>query len=163
MDAVCKPNSHSLHVDTRGPCLTFAGQSNPALHPETCHGSAMADFRDDLDLDIEKAETQASDLREGRRRVSLDENSSNSDTLDQEIARHPTHASRRETQNLQHLHTVGSTRHSTSEAPPLRFGGGKPFPPLIQEAREAYVVDFDGPDDPLHPFNWRLRDKYFCR
>jgi MFS transporter, DHA1 family, multidrug resistance protein len=123
----------------------------------------MADFRDDLDLDLEAAETQASDLREGRRIALDDEDSSDSDTIDQEIARHPTHVSRRETQNLQHLHTVGSTRLPAGrESVSLKFGGGRPFPPLIREAREAYVVDFDGPDDPIHPFNWRLRDKYLC-
>lgn len=122
----------------------------------------MADFRDDLDLDLEAAETQASDLQEGRR-TALDEDSSDSDTIDQEIARHPTHVSRRETQNLQHLHTVGSTRpFALHKSVSLKFGGGRPFPPLIHEAREAYVVDFDGPGDPMHPFNWRLRDKYLC-
>jgi hypothetical protein len=112
----------------------------------------MAQFPDDLDLDLEKAETQASDLREGRR-TSLEEDSSDSDTLDQDIARHPTHVSRLETQNLQHLHTVGSNIPSQiSRASLPKFGGGKPYPPPIHEAREAYVVDFDGPEDPLVSF-----------
>ncbi|CCH61208.1 hypothetical protein TBLA_0E01510 [Henningerozyma blattae CBS 6284] len=35
------------------------------------------------------------------------------------------------------------------------MGGGRPYPPLI-EGLEAYEVTFDGPDDPMHPFNWPL-------
>lgn len=113
----------------------------------------MSEFPNELDLDLEKAETQASDLREGRR-VSLEEDSSDSDTLDQDIARHPTHISRLETQSLQHLHTVGSRATSQITRASLpKFGGGKPYPPQIHESREAYVVDFDGPDDPLVSFS----------
>lgn len=121
----------------------------------------MAQFPDDLDLDLEKAETQASDLREGRR-TSLEEDSSDSDTLDQDIARHPTHISRLETQNLQHLHTVGSNiPQQTSRVSLPKFGGGKPYPPPIHEAREAYVVDFDGPEDPLVSFQTPTRKFMF--
>lgn len=112
----------------------------------------MAAFPNDLDVDLERAETQASDLREGRR-ASLEEDSSDSDTLDQDIARHPTHISRLETQLLQHFHTVGSKATSqTTHGSLPKFGGGKPYPPQIHEAREAYVVDFDGPEDPLVSF-----------
>ncbi|KAK9323702.1 major facilitator superfamily domain-containing protein [Lipomyces orientalis] len=38
------------------------------------------------------------------------------------------------------------------------FGGGRLYPPL-PPAREAYVVDFDGPGDPDHPLNWSTRKK----
>ncbi|KAK9378018.1 major facilitator superfamily domain-containing protein [Kockiozyma suomiensis] len=38
------------------------------------------------------------------------------------------------------------------------FGGGKPFPPLVQN-RESYVVEFDGPNDPIHPQNYALLKK----
>jgi DHA1 family multidrug resistance protein-like MFS transporter len=38
------------------------------------------------------------------------------------------------------------------------FGGGKPFPPPLPE-REEYVVEFDGPNDPLHAQNWPLKKK----
>ena len=32
------------------------------------------------------------------------------------------------------------------------------YPPNLP-AQEEYVVEFDGPDDPMHPQNWRLRKK----
>jgi DHA1 family multidrug resistance protein-like MFS transporter len=38
------------------------------------------------------------------------------------------------------------------------FGAGKPFPPPLPD-REEYVVEFDGPDDPMHAQNWPLRKK----
>ncbi|RDK42242.1 bicyclomycin resistance protein [Aspergillus phoenicis ATCC 13157] len=38
------------------------------------------------------------------------------------------------------------------------MGQGKVFPPALPN-REDYVVDFDGPDDPEHPFNWPLPTK----
>ncbi|GKZ39304.1 hypothetical protein AbraIFM66950_012270, partial [Aspergillus brasiliensis] len=40
----------------------------------------------------------------------------------------------------------------------LSMGQGKAFPPALPN-REDYVVDFDGPDDPEHPFNWPLSTK----
>ena len=38
------------------------------------------------------------------------------------------------------------------------MGAGKEYPPLLPD-REEYVVEFDGPDDPLHPQNWPMRKK----
>ncbi|KAJ5654377.1 hypothetical protein N7490_001380 [Penicillium lividum] len=40
---------------------------------------------------------------------------------------------------------------------PLRLGKAYPPPPNS----ENYVVDFDGPNDPEHPYNWRLSTKLF--
>lgn len=45
------------------------------------------------------------------------------------------------------------------QEPWLSIGGGKPFPPRLPDL-EAYVVDFDGPHDPLNPFNWSSMTKY---
>ncbi|KAJ5787307.1 Major facilitator superfamily domain general substrate transporter [Penicillium paradoxum] len=62
--------------------------------------------------------------------------------------------SRTETQRTQHALTVGeSLKSRPSRAPLPPFGGGKAYPPLLP-AREDYVVEFDGPDDPLYPLNW---------
>lgn len=41
----------------------------------------------------------------------------------------------------------------------LLMGMGKPFPPKLPES-EDYVVDFDGLDDPAHPYNWKFSVKY---
>lgn len=38
------------------------------------------------------------------------------------------------------------------------MGLGKPYPPLLP-AQEEYVVEFEGPDDPLHAQNWPMRKK----
>lgn len=49
-------------------------------------------------------------------------------------------------------------RSRTSKKPLPAFGAGKPYPPPLPE-REAYVVEFNGPDDPLHAQNWPLKKK----
>ncbi|KAF7589486.1 hypothetical protein BBP40_004240 [Aspergillus hancockii] len=68
-----------------------------------------------------------------------------------------------ESQRLQHTLTVGqglnSVNHGSKKALPP-FGGGKPYPPPLPD-REDYVVEFDGPDDPLYPTNWSLSQKLF--
>ena len=76
-----------------------------------------------------------------------------------DLERHPTALSRIETQRTQHSGTVGRTATSRSSKKPLpNFGGGKDYPPALP-AQEEYVVEFDGPDDPLHPINWAMKKK----
>lgn len=41
----------------------------------------------------------------------------------------------------------------------LSMGGGKPYPPELLGENEAYLVDFDGPDDAAHPQNWPMSTK----
>ncbi|GLI81698.1 hypothetical protein PoHVEF18_010086 [Penicillium ochrochloron] len=67
--------------------------------------------------------------------------------------------SRIETQRLQHSMTVGeSVKSRPSKLPLPAFGAGKPYPPQLPN-RDDYVVEFDGPDDPLYPQNWSLQTK----
>lgn len=40
----------------------------------------------------------------------------------------------------------------------LPIGRGRPFPPNIPNS-EDNVVDFDGIDDPTHPYNWKFSVK----
>lgn len=79
-----------------------------------------------------------------------------------ELSRHPTALSRIETGRSQHFGTVGSrlkSRASSRREKPLpAFGDGKPYPPMLPE-QEQYVVQFDGPDDPMHAMNWPLKKK----
>ncbi|KAL9100538.1 MAG: hypothetical protein Q9163_004095 [Psora crenata] len=78
-----------------------------------------------------------------------------------DMERHPTALSRIETQRSQQSETVGRSVTSRSWKKPLpNFGGGKEYPPPLPH-REEYVVEFDGPDDPLHPQNWSLKKKIF--
>ncbi|KAK0386878.1 hypothetical protein NLU13_5191 [Sarocladium strictum] len=80
-----------------------------------------------------------------------------------DLERHPTVLSRIATARSQHVQTVGSgvrsrTNSRASRRPMPNFGAGKPFPPPLPD-REEYVVEFDGPDDPMHAQNWPLRKK----
>ncbi|KAL4929606.1 MFS transporter [Aspergillus undulatus] len=74
------------------------------------------------------------------------------------LERHPTALSRIATQRSQHSATVGTLRTRPSRKPLPEFGAGKPYPPPLPE-REEYVVEFAGPDDPMHPQNWPTRKK----
>lgn len=79
---------------------------------------------------------------------------------DYDVERHPTALSRIHTGRSQHSQTVATyrTRSSRASGPLPAFGGGKPFPPALPE-REEYVVEFDGPNDPLHAQNWPMKKK----
>jgi MFS transporter, DHA1 family, multidrug resistance protein len=77
-----------------------------------------------------------------------------------DLERHPTELSRIATQRSQHSATVGRTLKSRDSRRPLpAFGAGKPYPPPLP-SQEQYVVEFDGPDDPMHAQNWPLKRKY---
>ena len=76
-----------------------------------------------------------------------------------DLERHPTALSRIQTQRSQHSNTVGRSLTSRQSKKPLpAFGGGKPYPPMLPE-QEEYVVEFDGPGDPLHAQNWPMKKK----
>ncbi|KAG2411644.1 hypothetical protein HFD88_009200 [Aspergillus terreus] len=59
------------------------------------------------------------------------------------------------TYRLQQKTTVGSTRGPLPRDEWLPMGAGKDYPPLLPDP-ETYVVEFDGADDPLHPYNWSM-------
>ena len=115
---------------------------------------------DDLDGDVDCAETQASQML-SRCRASHT-SSSDSSTLSTEgaISHHSTHVERYQSAHIQHVSAVGSHSGSRtiaankSQAIPRVIGGGNPFPPGILAEREAYVVDFDDPDSLQHPVHW---------
>jgi DHA1 family multidrug resistance protein-like MFS transporter len=78
-----------------------------------------------------------------------------------DLERHPTVLSRIQTAKSQHTGTVGRslTEKSRESRKPLpEMGLGKPYPPPLP-AQEEYVVEFAGPDDPLHAQNWPMRKK----
>lgn len=53
--------------------------------------------------------------------------------------------------------TEGAASISSTEIPEL--GKNKPLPPPLNNP-EQYQVDFTGPDDPMHPFNWKFSRKF---
>jgi len=78
-----------------------------------------------------------------------------------DLERQRTVMSRIETHRSQHTATVGASLKSRHSKKPLpAFGAGKPYPPPLPE-REEYVVEFDGPDDPMHSQNWPVRQKLY--
>jgi len=78
-----------------------------------------------------------------------------------DLERHPTVLERVQTSKSQHAGTVGRTmtgKSRESRRPLPEMGLGKPYPPLLP-SQEEYVVEFDGPDDPLHAQNWPTKKK----
>lgn len=78
-----------------------------------------------------------------------------------DLERHPTMLSRIQTARSQHAGTIGkglTSKSRDSRRPMPEMGLGKPYPPPLPE-REEYVVEFVGPDDPLHAQNWPMRKK----
>ncbi|KAL4913880.1 major facilitator superfamily domain-containing protein [Aspergillus aurantiobrunneus] len=60
------------------------------------------------------------------------------------------------TYRLQQHETVGSRRSRVPREQWLPLGAGKPYPPDLPDV-EAYIVDFEGSDDPMHPQNWPMK------
>lgn len=78
-----------------------------------------------------------------------------------DLERNPTVLSRIQTARSQHTGTVGRSltgKSRESRRPLPEMGLGKPYPPPLPE-REEYVVEFTGPDDPLHAQNWPMKKK----
>ena len=48
-----------------------------------------------------------------------------------------------------------------SKEPLPKMGGGRDYPPSLPD-RDLYIVLYDGQDDPLHPYNWRVMKKLLC-
>ncbi|KAI9369549.1 major facilitator superfamily domain-containing protein [Aspergillus egyptiacus] len=86
-----------------------------------------------------------------------DETDAETQTLD-----HPDslELARIETYRLQQKTTVGSTRGPLPHEKWMPMGAGKEYPPTLPDP-EAFVVEFDGADDPLHPYNWSLVRRIF--
>jgi len=108
---------------------------------------------------ISTSSSSGSDGGASRRGVGMSRVSTQRD-----LERHPTELSRIHTQRSQHSATVGrdvkSMKSRESRKPLPGFGAGKPYPPVLPD-QEEYVVEFDGPDDPLHAQNWPLGKKIF--
>ncbi|GLA24686.1 hypothetical protein ACMYSQ_009193 [Aspergillus niger] len=62
------------------------------------------------------------------------------------------------TYRLQQQLTVGSRGSRVPQDQWLPIGAGKPYPPPLPDS-EAYVVEFEGADDPMHPHNWPMKKR----
>ena len=85
--------------------------------------------------------------------------------LDPEAGHHPHHdqleLDRIATSRLQQQQTVGSTHPVEPQEKWLPMGAGKEYPPSLPDW-EAFVVEFEGSDDPMHPHNWSIVKRYAC-
>ncbi|KAK3947241.1 major facilitator superfamily domain-containing protein [Pseudoneurospora amorphoporcata] len=140
----------AAEIDASSP-MTFAGQSFPARR---------SDEVERVTSTSSVSSTSSEERHTRARRIS-------GVSTQHDLERHPTELSRIQTQRSQHSATVGRigtrgsrTRSRRSEKPLPPFGAGKPYPPQLPDPDE-YVVEFDGPDDPLHAMNWPFRKK-FC-
>jgi len=127
-----------------------------------------------MSKDIEKAELQTTRQISGADRRSSESSASSSSS---EVSRisitrqqtvplsnydptDPTVLERHRTAASIYENTVGTALKeytSTSVVWP-EFGGGKPYPPPLPP-NDQYLVDFTGPDDPMHGQNWPIRKK----
>lgn len=100
--------------------------------------------------------SSSSEASATRREVGMSRLNTQSD-----LERHPTVLSRIQTAKSQHAGTIGrtnTTKSRDSRRALPEMGMGKPYPPPLP-AQEEYVVEFVGPDDPLHAQNWPMKKK----
>ncbi|KAL4914667.1 major facilitator superfamily domain-containing protein [Aspergillus aurantiobrunneus] len=83
----------------------------------------------------------------------MDYNDSDNDNDSLELSRIATY-------RLQQKTTVGSTRGPQPRETWLPMGAGKEYPRFLPDP-EGFVVEFDGADDPMHPYNWSLTRRVF--
>ena len=55
--------------------------------------------------------------------------------------------------------TASESRDSMHQPRMLSIGENRPFPPHLPDSKH-YLVDFERPGDPMHPYNWELFTKY---
>lgn len=125
---------------------------------EAAERDAAVRRSEEIERVVSASSTSSSSSESSHRGVDMDRVATQRD-----LERHQTELSRIHTQRSQHSGTVGRDPKSKEWTKPLpAFGAGKPYPPLLPN-QEDYVVEFDGPDDPLHAQNWPMKKKYVGR
>lgn len=130
-------------------------------HPRTPGAKPHSEIERQMTLGSvisEDSDSDSSSPSEGMSRIATAPQAGRVNTRATRTKTHPLEDHRIETHRLQHSATVGSTATKKTEKPLPNFGGGKPYPPDLPD-QEDYVVEFDGPDDPLHPQNWTFKKK----
>jgi len=108
--------------------------------------------------DLSSMSSSSSSSSERMSRIATAASVGRIDTRATRTRTHPLEDHRMETHRLQQVATVGASKTRTYETPLPNFGGGKAYPPDLPPY-EDYVVEYDGPDDPLHPQNWPFKKK----
>ncbi|KIH94701.1 MFS transporter, DHA1 family, multidrug resistance protein [Sporothrix brasiliensis 5110] len=137
--------------------------ASPRMFPER-RRSSVARHRDDLEripTATSSSSSSVSDNVAARQRSAAGPSGLDRTRSELEIERQQTQLQRIQTARSQHSGTVGRSLTSRRSQKPLpAFGEGKPYPPPMPD-QEQYVVEFDGPDDPLHAQNWPIKKKVF--
>ncbi|ERS96341.1 MFS transporter, DHA1 family, multidrug resistance protein [Sporothrix schenckii 1099-18] len=138
-------------------------EASPRMFPER-RRSSVTRHRDDLEripTATSSSSSSVSDNVAARQRSAAGPSGLDRTRSELEIERQQTHLQRIQTARSQHSGTVGRSLTSRRSQKPLpAFGEGKPYPPPMPD-QEQYVVEFDGPDDPLHAQNWPIKKKVF--
>lgn len=164
-----QPGAHTEHAapkaqETGAPLSRQSSSSSSSTSSTSTSASSHGRPRT---AELQEIRTQPQTPGFGRRGTS---------TSGGELYRHPTERNpaalaRIETHRSQHAQTVGEAYATTSrlsqtlsrrrtQKPIAPMGAGKPYPPPLPD-REEYVVEYDGPDDPLHAQNWPMKKKIF--
>jgi hypothetical protein len=84
-------------------------------------------------------------------------------TARHESSLHRIELERNATYKLLHASTVGTQDGGRTRLQTLStLGAGKPYSPSPYNV-EDFLVEFEGPYDPLHPQNWPMRKRYYLR
>lgn len=169
-DTMASPNTHDREMDIVDEELIAAGRQASreryramSHEVERTHSISSASSSSSHS----SSHTTASDARTARTAGYESIGGLERAPTQRDLERHPTALSRIHTARSQHSQTVGRSLRSRGtwgssrkEKPLPNFGDGKPYPPPLPN-REEYVVEFDGPDDPLHAQNWPLKKKFY--
>ena len=104
-----------------------------------------------LDIDLEQGEERT--LRHSASQSFVDINAKQ-ESAEQDTVEQP----RLPSQSAVFAQLPGLQKHNSVLDLPA-FGGDRPYPPTPEGVKEAFAVDFDGPNDPVHPLNWPFRTK----
>lgn len=128
-----------------------------AINPsEKSVSSASADGNqvlNDSTVPIKKSTSNSSSISQPSSPIEYFQND-DEEAQRNEIARIKTNESLQEQENLAQI----LSRRSTNRGPIPNMGGNRDYPPSLGD-QKIYQVDYDGPDDPTHPFNWPLPTK----
>lgn len=128
-----------------------------AASPERYHGRESHEI--ERVISASSTSSSSSSVSHARRPIARTGTGISRVSTQNDLERHPTALSRIATARSQHSNTVGRSIKSKQSNKPLpAMGAGKPYPQPLPD-QEDYVVEFDGPDDPLHAQNWPLKKK----
>ncbi|VVT44573.1 uncharacterized protein SAPINGB_P000461 [Magnusiomyces paraingens] len=130
------------------------------ISAQDSHESSTSSSSNQID-DPEKffSKDLEANINNNNNNINNNNNNNNGDFSPQQLSRRNSIASEMPSLDEQEaISRVLTGRIPDLNAPCPPMGGDRDYPPLLPQ-QEQYRVDFTGPDDPLHPFNWPLSKK----